>query len=304
MTVSLRSRRIASNFCASKYYTHVALQFRHRPELSGPQEGLTDPEEILSSSLLSLYDYHPITLSSAGSLFIYQSSDPNISKITLRTPDTQAANWSLHASSVWAASRFIADHLDLLRLATHLSQCPPGKCVKILELGAAAGLPSIVIAKKHPEISGTVSDYPDVELIRTLTENVADNGVSANCRAVPYGWGSDPSALFDGHEKFDVVFAADTLWNPEFHALFIGALQLTLKRSPHSRVHLFAGLHTGRYTIQSFLNAVSSAGFDLETALEMETNGEQQRPWNLDRADGEDESERRRWIVYLCLKWK
>lgn len=214
-----------------------------------------DPEEILQSSLLSLYEYHPITLSSAGSLFTYQSPDPQIPKVTVRTPDTQAANWSLHASSVWAASRFIADHLDSLNLSTHLSHCPPGKRVKLLELGAAAGLPSIVLAKKYPEISVTASDYPDPDLIRTLTENVTDNGVSANCRAVPYGWGSNPSALLpsDDNEKFDVVLAADTIWNPEFHDLFIEALQLSLKVSPHARAYLFAGLHTGRYTIQSFL---------------------------------------------------
>jgi hypothetical protein len=51
-------------------------------------------------------------------------------------------------------------------------------------------------------------------------------------------------------------------------------------------------------------NAVSTAGFDLESAIERETDGAQQRDWSVDRAEGEDESERRRWIVYLCLKWK
>ncbi|KAJ7696551.1 hypothetical protein B0H17DRAFT_1053649 [Mycena rosella] len=265
-----------------------------------------DPEDILSSSLLTLYEYHPITLSSAGSIFTYHSPDQSIPTVTLCTPDTQAANWSLHASSVWAASRFLADHIDYLHLPTHHSRCPPGKRVKLLELGAAAGLPSIVIAKRYPEVSVTVSDYPDVDLIRTLTENVVKNGVSANCRAVPYGWGSDPSTLYlpDDTEKFDIVIAADTLWNPEFHGLFIDTLRLTLKKSSDSRIHLFAGLHTGRYTIQSFLNAVSTAGFDLETALEKETNGERQRLWSVDRPEGEDESERRRWIVCLSLRWK
>ncbi|KAJ7446781.1 hypothetical protein FB451DRAFT_1148348, partial [Mycena latifolia] len=261
---------------------------------------LNNPEDILSSSLLSLYEYHPITLSSAGALFTYDS--PHVSTVTLRTPDTQAANWALHASSVWAASRFLADHLDFLDLPSHQSR---GKRVQVLELGAAAGLPSIVLAKRCPEVSVTVSDYPDVDLIRTLTENVAENGVSANCRAVAYGWGSDPTVLFpDDNGRFDIVIAADTLWNPEFHGLFIETLQLTLKKGPYSRIHLFAGLHTGRYTIQSFLNAVSAAGFILETAVERETNGEGHRLWSVSRVEGEEESDRRRWIVCLCLKWK
>ncbi|KAJ7224143.1 putative methyltransferase-domain-containing protein [Mycena pura] len=215
-----------------------------------------DPEDILSSSLLTLYDYQPVTLSSAGSIFSFTSTAPDqtITKVTLRTPDTQAANWSLHASSVWAASRFLADHLHLLELSKHTSQCSPGKRVKLLELGAAAGLPGILIAARNPQVSVTVSDYPDADLIRTLAENVAENGVSANCRATPYAWGSRPSDLFlpDG-EKFDMVIAADTLWNPEFHGIFVESLKLTLERTPQSRIHLFAGLHTGRYTIQSFL---------------------------------------------------
>ncbi|KAJ7255496.1 hypothetical protein B0H12DRAFT_1016431 [Mycena haematopus] len=260
-----------------------------------------DPEDILSSALSTLYDYQPITLSSAGGLFVYDSAEPGISKVTVRTPDTEAANWSLHASSVWTASRFLADNLHYLDLPAHLSR---GERVKLLELGAAAGLPSIVIARRYPEITVVASDYPDMKLIRTLTENVAENGVSANCRAVAYGWGSDPSELFSpDNEKFDVVIAADTLWNSEFHGVFIEALRLTLKTSPHSRIHLFAGLHTGRYTIQSFLNAVSAAGLVLETAFERETNGMQQRPWSVDKAEGEDEGERRRWIVYMCLRW-
>jgi len=261
-----------------------------------------DPEDILSSALTTLYDYQPITLSSAGSLFVYDPAEAGVSKVTLRTPDTQAANWSLHASSIWASSRFLADNLDYLGLPAHLSR---GGRVKVLELGAAAGLPSIVIARRYPALSVVVSDYPDVELIRTLTENVAENGVTANCRAVAYGWGSDPADLFSpDNEKFDVVIAADTLWNPEFHGLFIEALQLTLKKSPRSRIHLFAGLHTGRYTVQSFLTAVAAAGFELETAFERETNGMRQRHWSVGRAEGEDESERRRWIVYMCLRWK
>ncbi|KAJ7623150.1 hypothetical protein FB45DRAFT_1087949 [Roridomyces roridus] len=252
-----------------------------------------EAEDVLSGALFSLYNLAPITLSSAGALFTYESPDPAISKVTIRTPDTDAANWSLHASSIWAASRFVADHLDALDEAQGT------------RTGASAGLPSIVLARKFPEVSVVASDYPDEDIVRTLSNNVAENGVSGNCRVMPYGWGSDPSALFspDG-EKFDIVFAADTLWNTEFHPLFIKALQLTLKKSPHARVYVFAGLHTGRYTVQSFLNAVSEADFILETALERETNGEGQRTWSVDRGEGEEENERRRWIVCLTLRWK
>ncbi|CAK5283155.1 unnamed protein product [Mycena citricolor] len=262
------------------------------------------PEDILSSSLLSLYHYQPITLSSAGAIFVYRS--PHC-QVTLQTPDTKAANWALHASSVWASSRFLSDHIEYLHLADHIKHSQTNKHLKVLELGAAAGLPSIVIAKTHAadEIQVVVTDYPDEELIRTLAQNVVDNGVSRNCRALAYDWGSpDSSPLFaPDNEKFDVIIAADTLWNPDFHGIFITALKSTLKKAPDSRVYLFAGLHTGRYTIQSFLIAVLKEGFVLDNAFEQETAGDQTRAWSVERADGEDESERRRWIACITLKW-
>lgn len=64
-----------------------------------------EPESVLSASLELLYDYQPITLADAGSVFQYRySSDLDLKShsiaLTLRTPDTHAQNWSLHASSI------------------------------------------------------------------------------------------------------------------------------------------------------------------------------------------------------------
>lgn len=272
-------------------------------------EELDSPEDILSSSLSTLYGYHPITLSSAGSSFTFTHSrsleglDDII--LTLRTPDTHSSNWSLHASSIWAASLFLADHLEDLHLSQYMHNGADGSSQKLqlLELGAAAGLPGILIAKKHPDVAVVVSDYPDEKLMQTLTENVESNAVANQCRVVPYAWGSDHSVLVAGNKGFDIVIAADTLWNPELHGLFIETLRVTLKQSAAARIHLFAGLHTGRYTIQSFLDAVSQAGFVIVTTLEREVNGTDERVWDVSRAEGEDEKERRRWVVSIVLKW-
>jgi len=293
-------RLVPQHICSRNLVAATTLVLFH---LVMSQPGDSDPEDILSTSLETLYGYAPITHSSAGKDFTYTSkvllsSDSSLVTVTLRTPDTQSANWSLHASSVWVSSLYLADHLEDL----HLDQRdggPPGNTVHVLELGAGAGLPGILIAKTHRSV--TVSDYPDEVLTKTLSENVQNNGVSDRCRVVPYAWGSDDAILT--RQQFDVIVACDTLWNPDLHALFIDTLCMLLRRTPDARVHLIAGLHTGRYTLQAFMDAARSAGLDIQSALEREVSGSIQREWSVSRAETETERERRRWVVWVTLGW-
>jgi EEF1A N-terminal glycine/lysine methyltransferase len=269
---------------------------------------LMEELDIFSSSLETLYDYRPITLASAGSEYKYTFNHQSIGcvNITLLAPNTLPANWSLHASDIWASSIYLADHIDQVDLDTliSLSRGQTREKVHVLELGAGAGLPGILIAKLHGDaVSAIVSDYPDEQLIKTLSDNVARNGVLQSCRAVAYSWGSDPLCLLREQGRFDVIIAADTLWNPDLHGLFIVSLQATLKRSATARVHLVVGLHTGRYTLQSFMGAAQKAGFEVETAIEHEIAGQRQRAWSVEREDGEDERERRRWVLWVILRW-
>jgi len=246
-----------------------------------------DAEDILFDSLHSLYDYQPIILTTQSSLFTYTSTsdDPDSTKdpisITLRTPDTQPSNWSLHANSIWVSSIYLADHIVDLNLDLYInnfksdsSQEEETRKIRVLELGASAGLPSILVAKLFPTSAlVTVTDYPDDKLIETLKNNVQSNNVAHCCKVLPYAWGSDPTlVLGNGNSKgFDVVIAADTLWNPALHPIFIDSLNSTLKKSSTSRIHLVVGLHTGRYTIQSFLIRIQdNSGFHVESILERE----------------------------------
>ncbi|KAJ4475054.1 putative methyltransferase-domain-containing protein [Lentinula aciculospora] len=264
-----------------------------------------DPEDILNSSLEILYDYQPITLAFTGSVFTYTSNSSALT-VTLHTPDTDASNWSLHASSIWASSQYLADHLEDLHLEYHIANSQQQK-IHLLELGAGAGLPGILIAKSYPDILVTVSDYPDDQLIRTLSENIENNRVSFNCHAKAYAWGTDSSTLLQSSSPFphlyDVIISADTLWNSDSHGIFVDSLKGTLRRASSSRIHLIAGLHTGRYTLQSFLDAALQSGFDIESLEERERSGTRKREWDVSRAEQEDDRERRKWLLWIVLKW-
>ncbi|KAI0372618.1 hypothetical protein BV20DRAFT_939610 [Pilatotrama ljubarskyi] len=271
---------------------------------------MSDPEDVLADSLETLYDHAPVTQGSPGSTFSYQSKEGG-SAITLTTPDTHAANWSLHATSIWTSSIYVADHLQDLRIehCTERTRAE-GRPLRILELGAGAGLPSILITRTYEDVLVTCTDYPDDALIRTLADNTKRNEVSDRCRVVPYAWGSDPFPLLgpDSSDSnipgFDIVLAADTLWNSDTHRIFIETLKLTLRRSPDARIHLVAGFHTGRYVIQSFLRLMDCAGFSAEELTERRVGSSDERPWSVDRAEAEDERDRRRWVVWMVFKWR
>lgn len=290
-----------------------------------------DPEDLLSDSLEFLYDYTPITLSSAGTTFIYSPPEtlipsPPRPKLTLKTPETQANNWSLHASSIWKSSVYLADHVEDLRIPTLLAALraegePHAKRpLRILELGAGAGLPSIHIASLYgQDVEVTTSDYPDPDLIRCLEENVQRNGVSRNCVAVPYAWGADATTLLQTHpglsvvppgaghpslQGFDLVIAADTLWNSESHHIFLQTLSVTLLDAPHAEICLIAGLHTGRYTLQSFLDLLSNYNLEASDPEERSVDDSIRRKWSVDRGEGEDDQQRRRLLLWIRLRWK
>lgn len=274
-------------------------------------EEIPDPEDILFDSLETMFGLKPISIGSVGSSLVYRYHGIEASKqytpltITLDTPDTNAANWQLHASAVWVSSLYLADHISDIDIPIpSSSEDSSSSPLRVLELGASAGLPSILLSKLFPSISVTVSDYPDEALIMTLVQNVSNNDAGRNCRVVPYAWGTDPVVLDqDGAaDGFDIILAADTLWNPDLHQIFVDSLTSTLKRTSSSRVYLIAGLHTGRYSIQALLHRAKRCGLETETVEERQVDGCANRPWSADRPEDGDQ-ERRRWVVWAVLRW-
>ncbi|GAB7353743.1 hypothetical protein MBLNU459_g4137t1 [Dothideomycetes sp. NU459] len=147
--------------------------------------------------------------------------------------------WGHH---LWNAGRTIADYLerDSTRLLSHKT---------VLELGAGAGLPSLVAAL-HGASKVLVTDYPDVELIENLAYNISHCSLLSsppNVQAEGYLWGAatdDLTAKLGGAAGsesglFDVLILADLLFNHSEHGKLLATVRQTLKRTADARALVF-----------------------------------------------------------------
>jgi nicotinamide N-methyltransferase len=87
---------------------------------------------------------------------------------------------------------------------------------RVLELGAAAGLPSIVVGKMEPRLL-CASDYPSPTVLATLQKNLVNNQVTGH--VVGHVWGTDVSPLLRAinGERYDVIVASECIWRHECH---------------------------------------------------------------------------------------
>ncbi|KAN0065834.1 Protein N-terminal and lysine N-methyltransferase efm7 [Thecaphora frezii] len=134
----------------------------------------------------------------------------------------------------WNASFVMADFL-----CAHANTLTKGR--KVLELGAAAGLPSIVC--NWVEASHVVaSDYPDPDLLGNLVKNIAFNCGEDNkstfkgpgyAAAEGFIWGTDPTKVLshlsaDGSEKFDLILLSDLVFNHQAHPALLDTCERCL----------------------------------------------------------------------------
>ncbi|OJD33276.1 nicotinamide n-methyltransferase [Diplodia corticola] len=157
--------------------------------------------------------------------------------------------WGHH---IWNAARTISRFLETLPQQD--TATIRGRTV--LELGAGAGLPSLVCA-----LGGAArvvcTDYPDADLVDNLRRNAAEASPEVAAayeagvlRVEGYLWGADPAVLL-GHlrgvdgpegtegEGFDVVILADLLFNHSEHGKLVESVRRTLKREGDAVAYVF-----------------------------------------------------------------
>lgn len=116
----------------------------------------------------------------------------------------------------------------------------------VLEVGAGAGLPSLVSAHLGAN-KVVVTDYPDADLIDNLRHNVSllsPAEVQSRLAVEGYLWGSSidklvaylPDADKDG---FDLLILADLLFNHSEHAKLVKTVLDTLKKSRDAKALVF-----------------------------------------------------------------
>ena len=132
----------------------------------------------------------------------------------------------------------------------------------VLELGAGAGLPSIVSAILGAKRVVT-TDYPDVELIENLAWNIDASSVllpqpSSTNVIIPEGylWGSSTSKILshiilpspspsqqqeqqEQQTGFDTLLLADLLFNHSCHDALVSTIRQTLSRTSAARALVF-----------------------------------------------------------------
>ncbi|PCG95778.1 Nicotinamide N-methyltransferase, putative [Penicillium occitanis (nom. inval.)] len=140
----------------------------------------------------------------------------------------------LYGNMLWNAGRISAEYLEqnAPRLAANKN---------VLEIGAAAGVPSIIAA-----ITGArtvvMTDYPDPDLV----DNMRRNAVAAasmipegsQLHVAGYKWGADTDEIMSflpedsaTIKAFDTLIMADVVYSHREHPNLIKTMQETLKRS-------------------------------------------------------------------------
>ena len=164
---------------------------------------------------------------------------------TLHKSDSLPLRFQSHQPTIqghylWNGSQVLSTYLQ-----QHALKLAHGKT--ILELGAGAGLPSLVAAILGAQ-KVVVTDYPDADLVDNIAHNIA------TCSLLPqppipivaaegYLWGSNTKKILAHlpipHQGFDILFLADLLFNHSCHDALVSTILQTLSRTPDARALVF-----------------------------------------------------------------
>ncbi|ANB14962.1 Nnt1p [Sugiyamaella lignohabitans] len=171
---------------------------------------------------------------------------------------------------LWNAGKVTADYMDLKR-----DEWITGKTV--LELGAAAALPSLLASLTADNV--VITDYPDPDLIDNINENVkllresVPNGAKLPITVEGYIWGNPVDDLLNAKNqngrKFDLIILSDLIFNHSEHEKLIRTCDKCL--APDGKLFVVFTHHRPKLAdkdLAFFPTAKEQAGFKSERIIE------------------------------------
>ncbi|KAG8170010.1 hypothetical protein KVR01_000755 [Diaporthe batatas] len=174
------------------------------------------------------------------------------------------------AHHLWNGARVAAQYFEADPAATVAGRT-------VLELGAGAGLPSLVAAALGAR-RVVMTDFPDAEILATMERNIAECGIIAAKADVivskGFVWGFDPAPLLAelpaAHPKFDVLILADLLFRHSEHGKLLDTIRDTMAPGPGARAYVFFTSYRPwlAHKDMAFFDLARGRGFAVDKVLE------------------------------------
>jgi nicotinamide N-methyltransferase len=221
----------------------------------------SDNEDLFTGNLMDEpEDYYPPSPPPTQTIYTLKSGHPLTLNLVGSSPT--------EAHHLWNGAKIISDYFEALpsRVA--------GKTV--LELGAAAGLPSLVAGLLGAE-KVVMSDYPDVEIVQNMQKNIdlCDAGapeplkgkMSTTIDAAGFIWGADVLPLLQrlpaSSPKFDVLILADLLFRHSEHGALVKTIKEAMKEEGTAYVFFTSYRPWMREKDMKFFDVAREAGMEV-----------------------------------------
>ncbi|KKY33479.1 putative nicotinamide n-methyltransferase [Diaporthe ampelina] len=224
----------------------------------------------------------------------YYPPSPKPTKQTFTTRDGDVVDLHLvgysptEAHHLWNGSRVAAQYFEADPAATVRGR-------NVLELGAGAGLPSLVAAALGAR-RVVMTDFPDADILATMEKNIAEcriippaaaagEGGAGDDAAAPrtkadvivakgFVWGFDARPLLAelpaSRPRFDVLVLADLLFRHSEHGKLLDTVRDTMAPGPDARAYVFFTSYRPwlAHKDMAFFDLARRRGFAVDKILE------------------------------------